>query len=186
MYTWFCNFRIDTVEDWFYCYSDARLWLMLVQLLHSQEGFPDLLSACARMDFWSLSGVAKALCGAVGTCIKYQGRPVCSCSRCALGTGGGFVCTLSGMKEINHNRKENWDWHSKEFLSRTSLIMKDDLSSWSPSREKLRRMHRTTTLALPLLLRDYFQRKTCPHLLDTNPFVSAPHLPYSSVCFRVK
>ena len=48
------------------------------------RGVPDLLSACARMDVWSLSGVAKALCGAVGTCIKSQGRPDCSCSRCAL------------------------------------------------------------------------------------------------------
>ena len=42
------------------------------------RGVPDLQSACARMDIWGLSVVAKALCGAagcnkngaVGTCIK--------------------------------------------------------------------------------------------------------------------
>ena len=46
--------------------------------------FPDLQSACARMDIWDLSEVAKASGGAVDTCIKSQGRPDCSCSRCAL------------------------------------------------------------------------------------------------------
>jgi hypothetical protein len=56
---------------------------------------PDLQSACARMDMWGLSEVAKALCGAVGSCIKSQGRPVCSCFRCATGAGGGIGCALS-------------------------------------------------------------------------------------------
>ena len=58
----------------------------------------DLQSACARMDIWGLSEVAKALCGTVGTCIKSQGRPVCSCSRCTPGAGGGIGCVLSGKK----------------------------------------------------------------------------------------
>ena len=58
----------------------------------------DLQSACARMDIWGLSEVAKALCGAVGTCIKSQGRPVCSCSRCAPGARGGIDCALLGKK----------------------------------------------------------------------------------------
>ena len=58
---------------------------MVAQLLHLRPGeVPDLLSACARIDIWRLHGVAKALCGAVGTCIKSRGRPVCNCSRCAL------------------------------------------------------------------------------------------------------
>ena len=59
---------------------------------------PDLSSACARMDTWGSSEVAKALCSAVAACFKSQGRPVCSCSRCAPGAGGGIGCALSGKK----------------------------------------------------------------------------------------
>ena len=50
------------------------------------------------MDMWGLSEVAKALCGAVGICTNSQGRPVCFCSRCAPGTGGGIGCALSEKK----------------------------------------------------------------------------------------
>ena len=59
---------------------------------------PDILSACARMGIWGLSEGAKALCGAVGICIKSQGRPVCSCSCCAPGAGGSIGCALSEKK----------------------------------------------------------------------------------------
>ena len=73
-------------------------WLSFVVIDASPVAAPDtkevrdLLSACARMDVWGWSAVAKALCGAaccykncaVSTCFKSQGRPVCSCSRCAL------------------------------------------------------------------------------------------------------
>ena len=53
-----------------------------------------------------LSEVAKALCGAaccykngaVRTCIKSHGRPVCSCSHCAPGAGRGIDCALSEKK----------------------------------------------------------------------------------------
>ena len=58
----------------------------------------DLQSACARTDIWGLSEVAKALCGAVGTCINSQGRPVCFCARCAPGAGGSIACALSGKR----------------------------------------------------------------------------------------
>ena len=58
----------------------------------------DLQSACARIDIWRLHGVAKALCGAVDTCIKSRGRPVWSCSRGVSGAGGGIGCALSGKK----------------------------------------------------------------------------------------
>ena len=81
------------------------LWLLcLVVIDASPVAAPDtnevldLQSACARMDIWGLSEVAKALCGTVGTCIKSQGRPVCSCSRCTPGAGGGIGCVLSGKK----------------------------------------------------------------------------------------
>ena len=149
--------------------------------------FPDLPSACARMDTWGLSEVAKVLCGAVGTYIKSQGRPVSSCSRCAPGAGGGIGCALSGKKwnQPQSKRKHKWTFKKVSFqffllltlisssricsessILQTSLSEKDDLSSWSPSREKLRRIQRIDTLILPLLQRDYYKRKTCPHLLS--------------------
>ena len=67
---------------------------------------PDLSSACARMDVWDLSEVAKALCGAVGTCIKSQGRPVGSCSRCAPALEAISAVHCQERNEINNNRKE--------------------------------------------------------------------------------
>ena len=72
------------------------------------KGVPDLQSACARIDIWGLSEVAKALCGAVDTRIKCRGRPVCSCSRCATDAGGGIGCALSGKKwnQQQSNRKQ--------------------------------------------------------------------------------
>ena len=59
---------------------------------------PDLQSACAIIYIRGSSEVAKAFCGAVGTWTKSQGRPVCSCSRCAPGVGGGIGCPLLGKK----------------------------------------------------------------------------------------
>ena len=59
---------------------------------------PDLQSVYATMDSWGFSEVAKVLCGAVGTSIKSQGRPVCSCFRCASGAGNGIGCALSREK----------------------------------------------------------------------------------------
>ena len=93
-------------------YFILLVWLCSVVIDASLVAAPDtkkvldLQSACARIDIWRLHGVAKALCGAascfkncaVGTCIKSQGRPVCSCSRCALGAGGGIGCALSEKK----------------------------------------------------------------------------------------
>jgi hypothetical protein len=80
------------------------LWLCMVVIDARAVATPDtrdvldLQSARTRMDIWGLSEVAKALCGVVGACIKSQGRPVCSCSRCAPGTGGGIGCVLSRKK----------------------------------------------------------------------------------------
>ena len=58
----------------------------------------DLQSAPAKIYTWDLSEVAKALRGAIDTCIKSQGRPVCSCSRGVSGAGGGIGYALSGKK----------------------------------------------------------------------------------------
>ena len=153
-------------------------WLCLVVIDASPVAAPDtrevldLQSACARMDIWGSGEVAKALCGAVGTCTKSRGRLVCSCSRCSPGTGGGIGCALSGKKwnQIQSKRKQSLTFKRvsfqfilsftpisssricrKSLTSQTSLSKKDDLSSWSPSRDKLRRIHRTNTLALSLL-----------------------------------
>jgi hypothetical protein len=85
-------------------YFILLLWLCLavidaspVAARDTKEG-SDLLSACARIDTWDLSEVAKAVCSAVVTCIKSQGIPVCSCSRCVPGAGGSSDCALSGKK----------------------------------------------------------------------------------------
>ena len=84
--------------------SILLLWLCLVVIDASPVAAPDtrevpeLLSACARMDSWGLNELGKLLCGAVVICVKSQGGPVCSCSRCAPGAGGGIGCALSGKK----------------------------------------------------------------------------------------
>ena len=44
---------------------------------------------------------------AVGICIKSQGRPVRSCSRCAAGAGGGIGCALPGKKGTLQPSKKN-------------------------------------------------------------------------------
>ena len=78
------------------------LWLCLVVIDASSVAAPNIRevsefqSACARMDMWGLSEVAKALCGAA--CIESQGRLVCTCSHFAPGTEGNIGCALSGKK----------------------------------------------------------------------------------------
>ena len=77
--------------------------------------------------------------------------------------------------QIKNHRNVNRDRHSRKFLSNSffyshqSLLQEleinhqllrphfrktDDLSSWSPSGEKIRQMHRINTLVLPLLRQD--------------------------------
>ena len=168
-------------------------WLCLVVINTSPVAapdtreIPDLQSARTRMDIWCLSDVVKVVCDAVATCTKSQGRPVCSCSRRAPGAGGGIGCALAGKKwnqsQLKRKQRLTFETVSFQFFllfapisslriwnklstSHTSLSNKDDLSRWSPSREKLRRILRINTLALSLLWQDYYKRKTCPHLLD--------------------
>ena len=101
-YTRFHNYRIHTLEDDQVCYLTMIVSLIVIDAspvaAPDPREVPDLLSACARMDSWGLSDVAKALCGAVGNCLNSQGRPVCSCSRSAPGTVGGIGCDLLGKK----------------------------------------------------------------------------------------
>ena len=99
-------------------YFISLWWLCLVVIDAStvaapSRGVPDILSACARMDIWGLSEVAKALCGAaccykncaVGTFIESQERLACSCSRCAPDTDGGIDCALC-EKRWNQQRSK--------------------------------------------------------------------------------
>ena len=145
----------------------------------------DLLSACARMDIWGLSEVAKAWCGAAScykncaasTSIKSQGRPVCSCSRCAPGARRYRLCTVrKEMKSTTIKKKSEIDIqesffpvlsfiHSHLFFKNFMQIInfldltfakKNYLTNWSPSREKRIGIHRINTLVLPLLRQDYF------------------------------
>ena len=124
-------------------------------------GVPDLLSACPRIDIWGSSEVAKALCGAtcyykncaIGICIKSQGRPVCSCSRCAPGAVGGIDCALSETKwnQPQSKRKQGLTFKKAFSLIYNNISFKNwkgiinfsdltsrkgDQSSWSPSTEK--------------------------------------------------
>ena len=146
---------------------------------------PDLQSACTSMDIWSWSEVAKALCGAagcyencgVGTCIKSQGRPVCSCSFRTPGAGGSIDCALSGKKwtQLPSKRKQRLRFKKVSFqffllftpifssriwnqswISQTSLSEKDDLSSWTLSKEKRRRTHSIKNLVSLIPGQDYF------------------------------
>ena len=146
----------------------------------------DLLSACARMDLWGWSEVTKAACRAVGTCIKSQRRPVYSCSRCAPCAGGGIDCALLEKKWNQQPSKRKQMDILESFFPVLSFIqthlffnnfqwiiyfsditsIKDNLTNWSLSREKLSRIHRINTLALPFLQLDHYKRKTCPHFLD--------------------
>ena len=98
-----------------------------------------------------------------------------------------LVVHYQDRNEINHNRKENRDWHSRKFLSnlffypypsliqeseinsstsQTLLCKKDDLSSWPLAREEFKRIHRINIQVLPLSRRHYDKRKTCPDLLN--------------------
>ena len=168
-------------------YFISLWWLCLVvtdasPVASPSRGVPDLFTACARMDIWDWGEVAKTLCDAacaVSTLIKSQGRPVCSCSRCAPGVGGGIDCALSEKRwnQPQSKRKQRLIFKKVSFqlfllltpissskirnnssTSSRSLPKKGDLSisSRSPSSEKLRRIHRIKTLVLPRLWQDCF------------------------------
>ena len=100
------------------------MWVWLVAIDASVVAAPntrvvlDLQSACARMDIWDLSEVAKASCGAAGTCVKSEGRPVCSCSHCVLGAAGAVGRALSGKKSNQQpsKRKQRWTFNKVFFF----------------------------------------------------------------------
>ena len=82
---------------------------------------------------WGLSEVANALRGAaccynncaVGIGTKSRGRPVCSCSGCASGTGGGISFALSGKSwnEQQSKRKQSLTFKNVYFFySHQSLL----------------------------------------------------------------
>ena len=164
---------------------------------------PDLLSACARMDIRDSSEVAKAFCGAVGICIKSQGRPICSCSRCATDAGGGICCALSGKKgnQQQSNRKQI-DTQESLFLLSTPISSSRICSESSTTQTSLIRKLVYLADQRPEKNLDEYVEATlwlypfCDRIISSAKFVhicwmnylfvSAPNLPHSSVCFRLK
>ena len=164
----------------------------------------DLQSVCARMDTWDLSEVAKALCGAVSTCVKSQGRPVCRCSRSTAGAGGGLGCALSGKKWNQPPSKRNQRLTFKKvffFYSQQYLLQELEISSSTSQTSLLRKV---------IYLDDYRREENsdedtesilccylfCDRIISsakrvhvcwiTYLFVSPPNLPHSSVCCWLK
>ena len=163
--------------------------------------------AIKLIDKWPLDGVAKALCGAVGTCIKSHGRPVCTCSRCAPGAGGDIACALSGNNETSNNRKENRNSHSRKFLSSSFFYSHQSVLQEFEVNHQLLRRH---FLKKMIYLADHRPKKNsnegaewilwfyffCDGISTSaklvhicwiiNLYVSTSSLPHSSVCFRLK
>ena len=69
----------------------------------------DLQSASARLDTGSLSGVAKALCGAVGICINLKEDQFAVVLVVYLALEVVSTVHYQESNEINHNRNENRD-----------------------------------------------------------------------------
>jgi hypothetical protein len=161
-------------------------------------GVPDLQSACARIDIWGSSEVAKALCGAVGTSIKSQGRPVCTCSRCAL-----------SEKRWNHLQskiKQRLTFKKVSF----QFFLLFTTTSFCQEFEMNHQLLRPHFLEKMIYLADHCPEKNsdeytesirwfylfCDRMISTAKrvhicwinyhFVSAPNLSHSSVCFRLK
>ena len=186
--TWFRHFRIDNLEDWFYRCGNASLWLMLVQLLHlipkrfltfSQHAPERIFGVSVKLPTYYV-----ALLAALKTVrwYLYQISRKTSLQLFSLSTRRREVVSAMHCQErndINNHRKENRDWHTRKFLCSTSLSKKkDDLSSWSPSREKLR---------LYVFCDRIIPSATLVHICwITYLFVSAPNLPYSSVYCRLQ
>ena len=210
LYIWFCNFRIDNLK--IVKYFILLRWLCLVVIDASPVaapcgGVPDLLSACASMDIWGLSEVAKPLCGAAGTCIKSRRGPVCSCSCCAPGAGGSIGCALLGKKWNQPQSKRKQSLTFKEvplhfFLLFTPMSSSRTWNILSTSQTPLLRKMIHLTDHLPKKNSDEYTESIlwfylfCERSISsaklvyifciTNLDVSAPNLPHSSVCCRLK
>ena len=192
-------------------YFILSLWLCLVVMHASPVAAPDtrevpaLLSTCARMDIWGWSEVAIALCGAA--CTKSRGRPVCSCSHCAPGTGGGIGWALSGKRWSQQPAKR------KQGLTFKKVFSSFDFYSHASLLQEVERNHqllRLRFLKKMIYLADhrperksdkYTESILCFYLLCdaitsnaklvhicwiTNLYISAPNLLHSSVCCRLK
>ena len=156
------------------------------------------------MDIWGWSEVAKAFCGAVGNCIHSQGRPVCSCFRCAPGGGGGIDCALWGEKWNQQPSKRKQRLTSKKicfFNPQRYLLQEFEMNSSTSQTSLLKNMiyladrrpeknsdeYTESILWFYLFCDGMISSAKRVHICwITNLFVSAPDLPHSSVCFRFK
>ena len=177
VYTWFRNFRIDNLENdqvfIFYHHGYAWLWLMLVQLIRLiPERF---LTFCQHAQDWIVGVWVKLRKRYVALLVLNLNEGPSAVAR-VMHQALEAVSTVHGHErdEINNHRKGSRDWHSRKCFSfiynniffknwksiinyfRPHFLKKDHLSSWSPSREKLRPIRRINTLSLPLLRQNYF------------------------------
>ena len=118
VYIWFRHFSIDNLEDGFYYYGDAWLWLMLVQWLHLiPERFLTFSQHAQEWIFgiwvtWWQHYVALLVLvsnrkedQSAAVLVVHQALEVVSVVHCAE------------RDEINNYRKENRDGHSRKCFS---------------------------------------------------------------------
>ena len=145
--SWFQN---PSLRRWpsllFYYDGYAWLWLMLVQLLHLiPERF---LTFNQHAQEWILGVWVKwrkhyAVLLALDTCIKSQGRPVCSRSRCAPGVGDGLSCALSGKKWNQQQTKRKQGFTRNKvffFYPQQHLLQALEINSSTPKNSLLKKM----------------------------------------------
>ena len=139
----------------------------------------------------------------LGTCIKSQGRPVCSCSHCVPGAGGGIGCALSGKKRNQQrSKRKQIDIQESFFLlfttisssrignksstSQTSLLKKMIyLADHRP--EKNSDEYKDSMLWLYLFCDRIISSVKLVHICwITNLHISAPNLLHSPAYFLLK
>ena len=114
--TWFRNFIIDNLEDWFYYCGYTSLWLMLVQFLYPQERFL-IFSQHAQECIFEVWVKWRKHCVALLVIVSNLKEDQ---SAVALSVYQALEAVptmhFQERNEINNHRKENSDWHSRKFF----------------------------------------------------------------------
>ena len=149
---------------------------------------------------WGLSEVTNVLCGAAGTCIKAQGRPGRSCSRCTPSAGGGMGCALPGKKYYRQQSKRKQrltfekvfffypqQYLRQEFEINHQLLIPYFLKRMICLADHPQEEYTESILSLVLFCnRIISSAKLVLICWIACLFVSASNLPHSSLCFRLK
>ena len=152
-------------------------------------GVPDHLSACARMDVWGLSEAVKALCGAACCWFLYQILKKTSqqlLSLCTRRWRWYRLCMVrKEMKSTTIETKTEIDIEESFFPVphfRKKIIY---LADHRP--EKNSDEYTESVLWFTLFCDRIIWSAKLSHICwITYLYVSAPNLPHSSVCFRLK